>query len=118
MSKYSRYDKCVLSDKLLVKRVRQAAKKYSEYVEKEVLLIFATSRKGPFYTYEFWAGKENFQHLAGIQSPNGAEWFWTRCLDDTELLKREEIVVKRDIKTTSSKIEVYMKFAQVLQLYI
>ena len=53
MSKYSRYDKCVLSDKLLVKRVRQAAKKYSEYVEKEVLLIFATSRKGPFYTYEF-----------------------------------------------------------------
>lgn len=106
MSKYSRYDKCVLSDKVLVKRVRQAAKKYSEYVEKEVLLIFATSRKGPFYTYEFWAGKENFQHLAGIQSPNGAEWFWTRCLDDTELLKREEIVVKRDIKTTSSKIEV------------
>ena len=79
MSKYSRYDKCVLSDKLLVKRVRQAAKKYSEYVEKEVLLIFATSRKGPFYIYEFWAGKENFQHLAGIQSPNGAELFWTRC---------------------------------------
>ncbi len=39
-------------------------------------------------------------------------------LDDTELLKREEIVVKRDIKTTSSKIEVYMNFAQVLQLYI
>lgn len=106
MSKYSRYDRDILSDKILIKRVRQAARKYSEYAEKEVLLVFATSKSGPFYTYQFWAGKENFQHLAGVKSPNGAEWFWNRCLDDTRLLKREEIVVKRDIKTTSSKIEV------------
>lgn len=106
MSKYSGYDKGVLPDKILIKKIRQAAKKYYEYANKEVLLIFAASKSGPFYTYQFWAGKENFQHLAGIKSPNGAEWFFDRCLDDKQILKREEIVVKQDIKTTSSKIEV------------
>lgn len=41
-----------------------------------------------------------------MKSPKGAIWFFDKCLDDENLLKREDIVPKRDIKTTSAKISV------------
>lgn len=106
MAKYTRYDKKVLPDHLLIKKLRSAAKIYRQYVDKDVLIVYAQSRKGPFYTYEFHAGAKNFQHLAGVKSPKGAIWFFDKCLDDENLLKREDIVPKRDIKTTSAKISV------------
>lgn len=106
MKRYQIYGNKVLSDNLLVKKVKQAAKVYEKYVDKDVLMVYATSKKGPFYSYQFHAGKQNFQHLAGIQFPDGAEAFFDRCLDNVNILKRKEIVAKDNITTTSSKINV------------
>jgi len=96
----------VLSDVMMVQKVRSAAKIYQKYVDKDVLIVFSKSKAGPFYTYQFHAGKDNFQHLAGVKFPEGAEAFFNRCLDDRNILKRNEIVPVRDIKSTSSKIEI------------
>lgn len=67
------YNNKLLSDEALVRKVRMAAKIYKQYAEKDVLIVYAKSKRGPFATYEFHAGSENFQHLAGIKSPKGAE---------------------------------------------
>lgn len=96
----------ILSDADLVRKVRAAAKIYRQYAEKDVLIVYAKSKKGPFFTYEFHAGNENFQHLAGVKSPKGAEVFFNRCLDDVTKLTRDEIVPKENIKITSAKIDV------------
>lgn len=95
-----------LSDNNLILNLQKAAKIYQQYVDKDVLIIYAHSKKGPFSPYQFHAGKEHFQHLAGVKSPNGAKWFYERCLDISSPLKRKEIVPKDSIKNTSSKIAV------------
>ena len=106
MATYTRYDKKVLSDDLLIKKLKIAAKKYQQYVNKDILIVYARSKKGPFFAYEFHAGEENFQHLAGVKSPNGAVWFFNKCLDQKNPIERKDIVPKKDIKTTSSKINI------------
>ena len=93
------YNNRILSDADLVRKVRVAAKIYRQYAEKDVLIVYAKSKKGPFFTYEFHAGNENFQHLAGVKSPKGAEVFFNRCLDDV-------IIPKDNINITSAKIDV------------
>lgn len=100
------YNDKVLPDDILIEKIRRAAKIYQQYVDKDVLLVFAKSKKGPFYTYQFHAGKENFQHLAGVKYPKGAQIFFEKCLDDNHILRRNEIVPRENIKSTSSKIEV------------
>ncbi len=100
------YNNRILSDADLVRKVRVAAKIYRQYAEKDVLIVYAKSKKGPFFTYEFHAGNENFQHLAGVKSPKGAEVFFNRCLDDVIKLTRDEIIPKDNIKITSAKIDV------------
>lgn len=100
------YNAKILPDDVIIWKVRSAARIYQQYVDKDILLVFAKSRKGPFYTYQFHAGKENFQHLAGVKYPKGANRFFDRCLDDKNILKRNEIVPAEHIKTTSSKINV------------
>lgn len=100
------YNNKLLSDEALVRKVRMAAKIYKQYAEKDVLIVYAKSKRGPFATYEFHAGSENFQHLAGIKSPKGAEVFFNRCLDEKVKLNRNEIVPKENIKVTSAKIDV------------
>lgn len=95
-----------MSDVNLIRKVRAAAKIYRQYAEKDVLIVYAKSKNGPFFTYEFHAGNENFQHLAGIKSPKGAEVFFHRCLDDVVKLTRDEIVPRENIKITSAKIDV------------
>lgn len=106
MATYTRYDKKVLSDDLLIKKLKIAAKKYQQYVNKDILIVYARSKKGPFFAYEFHAGEENFQHLVGVKSPNGAVWFFNKCLDQKNPIERKDIVPKKDIKTTSSKINI------------
>ena len=96
----------VLSDAMLIQKIRHAAKIYQQYVDKDVLLVFAESKAGPFYTYQFYAGKENFQHLAGVKYPKGADVFFDRCLDDEKILRRSELIPARHLKFMSSKIEV------------
>lgn len=91
---------------MLIKKIRQAAKVYNKYVDKDILMVYAKSKKGPFFSYEFHAGKQHFQHLAGVQSPNGATAFFERCLDDVNVLRRDEITVKENIHKTSSKISI------------
>lgn len=96
----------VLSDELLVRKLRHAARIYYQYVDKDVLVVYAKSKQGPFHTYEFHAGKENFQHLAGVKSPDGAAVFFDKCIDDGNILSRKDIVPKDNIKVTSAKIGV------------
>lgn len=96
----------ILPDNILIEKIQQAAKIYQKYVDKDVLIVFANSKKGPFYMYQFHAGAENFQHLAGVKSPNGAKWFYNKALDDKNTLKRNDIVPVDSIATTSSKIEI------------
>lgn len=100
------YNNRILSDDELVRKVRMAAKIYKQYVEQDVLIVYAKSKRGPFATYEFHAGSENFQHLAGVKSPKGAKVFFDRCLDENVKLTRDEIVPKDNIKVTSAKIDV------------
>lgn len=94
----------ILPDILLIQNLIKAARLYSEYADKVVLIVFAKSKIGPFAAYEFWAGKENFQHLAGIKYPGGAEVFYNKCLTGT--VDKKDIVPAENLKTTSSKIEV------------
>ena len=105
-SKYAIYEEKVLPDNILIKNLRKAAKIYEQYAGKKILIVYARGKRGPFYTYEFYAGEKNFQHLAGVKSPQGAVWFFRKCLDDKNIVKREDIVPKKDIKTTSAKIGV------------
>lgn len=100
------YDNKILSDALLVQNLRIAARIYARYVDQDVLIVYAQSKQGPFQTYEFHAGKRNFQHLAGVKFPNGAESFFDRCLNNEHVLTRKEIVPKENIKVTSAKIAV------------
>ncbi len=100
------YNNRTLSDDMLICKLRQAAKIYNTYAEKDLFLVYAKSKKATAFSYEFHAGVENFQHLAGIKSPIGAEKFYYRCLDNVNILKRSEIVPNDCIKATSSKIDV------------
>lgn len=105
-AKYNIYDKKVLPDAVLIKNLQKAANIYKDYVDKDILIVYAGGKNGPFYTYEFYAGVENFQHLAGVKSPQGAAWFFNKCLDDKNKIQRRDIVPRKDIKTTSAKIGV------------
>ena len=87
-SKYAIYEKKVLPDNILIKNLRKAAKIYEQYAGKKILIVYARGKRGPFYTYEFYAGEKNFQHLAGVKSPQGAVWFFRKCLDDKNIVKR------------------------------
>lgn len=97
------YGNKILSDDDLVRKVRMAAKIYRQYAEKDVLIVYAKSKRGPFFTYEFHAGSENFQHLAGVKSTKGAEVFFNRCLDNVAKLTRDEIVPKENKKSRQQK---------------
>lgn len=105
-AKYNIYDKKVLPDNILIKNLRKAADIYKDYVDKDILIVYAEGKNRPFHTYEFHAGIENFQHLAGVKSPQGAVWFFNKCLDDKNKIQRKDIVPKESIKTTSAKISV------------
>lgn len=100
------YNNKVLSDDVLVQKIRRAARIYKQYVDKDVLVVHRKSKQDSFHMYEFHAGKENFQHLAGVKSPKGASVFFEKCLDDKSVLTRKDIVPKVHIKVTSSKIDV------------
>ncbi|MDE6052625.1 MAG: hypothetical protein K2G55_02425 [Lachnospiraceae bacterium] len=76
-------------------------------MNKQVLIVYGKSKNGMFFSYEFYAGEENFQHLAGIKSPSGAEDFWNKCVGkDGRKLQKEDICPVENLKLTSSKIEV------------
>lgn len=96
----------ILPDNILIQKLRQAAKVYQNYADLDVLIVYAKTKEGPFHYYQFHAGIENFQHLAGIKSPKGAVWFFNKCLDTENVLKKEDIVPKENLKTTSAKISV------------
>ena len=106
MSKYIRFTKKVLSADLLVKKLQQAARIYQKYVDKDLLIVYGKNRNGPFFSYEWHAGKENFQHLAGIKSPKGAKWFFEKCLDKEHPLTYKDIIPNDNIKSTSTKISI------------
>lgn len=106
MSICARYTQRVLPDNLLIHKLQDAANAYAQYADKDILIIYSENKNGPFLSYEFYAGKENFQHLAGVKSPKGAVWFFNKCLDLDNPIERCDIVPKADIKTTSSKISV------------
>lgn len=106
MSTCARYTQRVLPDNLLIRKLQDAANAYAQYADKDILIIYSENKNGPFLSYEFYAGKENFQHLAGVKSPKGAVWFFNKCLDLDNPIERCDIVPKADIKTTSSKISV------------
>lgn len=88
----------------MLKNLCKSAEIYHEYAEKDVLVIYAKSKTGPFHIYEFHAGIENFQHLAGIKYPKGAKVFYDKCVKGN--IQRKDIVPVNNIKITSSKIEV------------
>ena len=96
----------ILPDNILIQKLRQAAKVYQNYADLDVLIVYEPNKGGPFQSYQFHAGIENFQHLAGIKSPKGAVWFFNKCLDTKDFLKKEDIVPKEDLKTASAKISV------------
>ena len=105
-ARYNIYDKRVLPDNILIKKLQKAATIYKEYADKDILIVYDIGKNGPFSTYEFHAGVENFQHLAGVKSPQGAVWFFNKCLDDKNEIQKKDIVPKENIKTTSAKINV------------
>lgn len=105
-ARYNIYDKRVLPDNILIKNLRKAASIYKEYADKDILIVYDKGRNGSFDTYEFHAGADNFQHLAGVKSPQGAAWFFNKCLDDKNKIQRKDIVPKENIKITSAKISV------------
>lgn len=105
-AKYNIYDKKVLPDNVLIKNLRKAAEIYKDYVDKDILIVYAEGKNRSFHTYEFHAGAENFQHLAGVKSPQGAVWFFNKCLDDKNKIQRKDIVPRENIKITSAKIGV------------
>ena len=78
-SEIQHIDKKVLPDNILIKNLRKAADIYKDYVDKDILIVYAEGKNRPFHTYEFHAGIENFQHLAGVKSPQGAVWFFNKC---------------------------------------
>ena len=94
----------ILPEQILLQNLHKAALMYGEYVEKDVLIVYAKNKEGPFYSYVFHAGKENFQHLAGVKYPKGAEYFYEHCLNGT--LKRADLHPVENMKLTSSKIEI------------
>lgn len=100
------YQNKILSKDVLVRKVRISAKIYRQYVDNDVLIVYAKSKQGPFYTYEFHAGREHFQHLAGVHYPKGAVAFYERCLDDNQILTFDEITPKESLRSTSAKIDV------------
>ena len=61
----------ILPDNILIQKLRQAAKVYQNYADLDVLIVYAKTKEGPFHYYQFHAGIENFQHLAGIKSHYG-----------------------------------------------
>lgn len=94
----------VLPGRVLLNNLYRAARTYSEYADKDVLIVYGKSKYGPFFVYEFHAGVENFQHLAGVKSPKGARVFYNKCLRNE--IQMEDIIPTNNMKTTSSKIEV------------
>lgn len=97
----------ILPDSQLIGNLYRAARIYQQYVGKQVLIVYGKSKKGSFSSYEFYAGNENFQHLAGIRSPFGAEDFWNKCGGrNGKKLSKEDICPVENLKLTSSKIEV------------
>ena len=77
----------------LIGNLYRAARIYKQYVNKQVLIVYGKSKNGMFFSYEFYAGEENFQHLAGIKSPSGAEDFWNKCVGkDGRKLQKEDIL--------------------------
>ena len=53
----------ILPDKLMIQYLHKAAKIYSKYVNKDILIVYAKSKYEPFRTYQFYAGEEHFQHF-------------------------------------------------------
>lgn len=68
------------------------------------MVVFSKTKQGPFELYEFFVGKDNFQHLAGVRYPKGAEAFFDKCFHGVAEWK--DIVPAKSIGLTSVKIEV------------
>lgn len=94
----------ILPEFLLKQNLKIAAEKYQKYVNCDILVVYSKSKNSTYETYEFMAKKEHFQHLAGVKHPNGAEYFYNKCLNNEISLR--DIVPVENMKTTSSKIQV------------
>jgi hypothetical protein len=92
------YNNKILSDTELIRKVRMAAKNLLTICGKRCFYHICKIKKRTFFTYEFHAGSENSKHLADVKSPKGAKVFFNRCLDETALLTRGEIIPNDNIK--------------------
>lgn len=97
----------VLPEWQLKANLHKAAQIYSQYVGCDILIVYSRSKDLPYEYYEFQAGEEHFQHLAGVKSPTGAVDFYNKCLDNK--ISMLDIIPVENMKTTSSKIEVLPK---------
>lgn len=97
----------ILPEWQLKAKLHRAALIYSKYVGCDVLIVYSRSKELPFEYYEFQAGEEHFQHLAGVKHPKGAIEFYNKCLDNR--INLQDIVPAENMKTTSSKIDVLPK---------
>lgn len=72
----------ILSGTLLIQNLIRATNLYDTYAGRIVLVVYAKSKTGSYAAYEFWAGKENFQHLAGVKHPSGQTFFMINVLQE------------------------------------